>query len=1157
VASGDIGRRASEAGGKGPKPLVLDSSLECSGNISLVVRSEGVGATLDGQGRSRLFSLSGGCSLTLQGLTLVNGYSKEDGGAIRGSGAGSLKLADTSIKDSESEGFGGGIAMTDSGDVELHKSTTSGCSARRDGGGISIRQGGALALTESSVAQCSVEGSGGGIALADSGDLSLIDSAVSNSTAAKRGGGIQFESSGSIATFLRSTLSDNQAASASALYYGGSTSTQGSVDDSRFVGNIAENAVTITAATEMRFHPCALGEFMPVRGEFNGDVRGCNVCPERYFGNATDLETAACSGICPLGHFCEEGSALPVPCPAGTSMPLLGASRREDCLTCPRGQHQPDGGQPRCTACPDGTYSADTGQSYCEECEPGGYCEVVDGSMVRQACPAGSYNPETRSTSIESCLLCPNGTSSSDTGATTDSTCVPCRAGSFASGEGNEACKRCPQGFYQSATGATSCLRCAAGKFCPAGASLELPATCDPGTYANMTDDDGIPDCFDCPVGSSCGGGGAPPLACSPGAFANTTGLSECFRCAGGSYQSEANAMGCLPCDKGSYCEPGASRPLPCEGGSYSDKMGLSAASQCTPADLGHFATTGSTEQKPCAKGSFAATSGLAECASCDPGTSSGTGSDSCSECAVGSYAANPGQGECTRCPHPLSSGSGGVTCSICKEGYYLLSTSVDPNDIWMAPTEHCKPCPPNAFCPTNTTLETLVVPQGYWRASSSSAALTECRSFGGDGEAGKTRCAGSELDAGDASRRRMIEEVSPSDEYCAPGFYGPECRLCVADKHHLVDGDTCRDCLPLGSVVGRIAGAVLCVFVACGIAAWAYSKKGWRKKPGYIGRILRLVDRAVVFYVGMGFTPKLKILLGFYQVCIVLTTTYSARLPIEYTSWTDKLAEAISIDWTGFLLPAQCLPFQSRLLAVTITPASLIALLLLTGDLPAPSPARPPAHPPRTPACPHARTHGGLTPFPIGRYRAADPPQASSRSGAAQRITGTKRNRKRCGGGGGGGCVGGDGDHIGDKRHERRRVEGVRVGDTLVCGGGPRPPRFHAGSAHSHLLLRHFRQRLHLPCVVVPGSESHTSRGLCRSTLFPQSSQRVARRPTPSLRPASRSKRSSTCGRTRALSAAPTSTSPSRTSPSSSSFSGRLARWSCTRCSSPPATSL
>ena len=147
----EIGRRASEA---------PDSSFKCSGNITLVLRSSGVGATLDGQGRSRLFSLSGGCSLTLQGLTLVNGYADGDGGAIQGSGAGFLKLDDSSIEDCESGGDGGGIAMADSGDVELQRSTVSGCRAD-GGGGISIRQGGALALTDSSVTQCSAKASGG------------------------------------------------------------------------------------------------------------------------------------------------------------------------------------------------------------------------------------------------------------------------------------------------------------------------------------------------------------------------------------------------------------------------------------------------------------------------------------------------------------------------------------------------------------------------------------------------------------------------------------------------------------------------------------------------------------------------------------------------------------------------------------------------------------------------------------------------------------------------------------------------------------------------------------------------------------------------------------------------------------------------------------
>ena len=82
----------------------------------------------------------------------------------------------------------------------------------------------------------------------------------------------------------------------------------------------------------------------------------------------------------------------------------------------------------------------------------------------------------------------------------------------------------------------------------------------------------------------------------------------------------------------------------------------------------------------------------------------------------------------------------------------------------------------------------------------------------------------------------------------------------------------------------------------------------------------------------GMGLMPKFKILVGFYQVCSVLSTTYSARLPERYTRWTDKLSETISLDWSGFFLPPQCLPYSYRLVAVAVSPLGVITLLLLAG---------------------------------------------------------------------------------------------------------------------------------------------------------------------------------------------------------------------------------
>ena len=204
---------------------------------------------------------------------------------------------------------------------------------------------------------------------------------------------------------------------------------------------------------------------------------------------------------------------------------------------------------------------------------------------------------------------------------------------------------------------------------------------------------------------------------------------------------------------------------------------------------------------------------------------------------------------------------------------------------------------------------------------------LTVCRAFGGGDKAGEARCAGNEREAGSDFRR--FGELQ-SDEYCAPGFNGPECQLCVEDKH-LVDGDKCDECPAIGATAGRIAAVGLSLCVTCGFLAWAYSMQSWRQKRG-IGPLLRLADCIVSTSVTAGLTAKIKIMVGFYQVSLVLSTTYSARLPKKYTGWTDRLAEAITVDWSGFILPTQCLPYSSRLLANTLSPLGLIALLLLAG---------------------------------------------------------------------------------------------------------------------------------------------------------------------------------------------------------------------------------
>ena len=447
---------------------------------------------------------------------------------------------------------------------------------------------------------------------------------------------------------------------------------------------------------------------------------------------------------------------------------------------------------------------------------------------------------------------------------------------------------------------------------------------CSNGTVGTRPDHTS-PDCGGlCPAGHYCEKGTVEPTPCPEGRYTpsqGATSLAACIRCDQGSFQPKKGSIACSSCPAGTYTErAGATECLECPPGGYCEEAGAAT----------------SMVWRACPAGSFNPQKGSASrdsCISCPLGTSStalGANSNaSCVVCDPDTYAARP-DGECIPCPYPLASGGGSATCAFCREGFYLQG-SADLADVFRDPAEHCKSCPPHAECPPNTTLETLVLPQGFWRASLSSAVLIECRSLGGGSGAGKARCAGSgsPVRAGATDGRILREDDL---DYCAPDFSGPECQLCVQSDYHVANGDKCAKCPAVGTAAGKLSGLVLGICIACGLTWVAYSTKSWRDKKPCIGCLLRLADRAVSIFATLGLLAKFKITFGFYQVCLVLSTTYSARLPERYTAWADKLSEVISIDWSGFFLPPQCLPFWSRLVAVTISPISAIALLLVAG---------------------------------------------------------------------------------------------------------------------------------------------------------------------------------------------------------------------------------
>ena len=70
-------------------------------------------------------------------------------------------------------------------------------------------------------------------------------------------------------------------------------------------------------------------------------------CASGFYGSGTseaEQTQFTCSGLCPSGHFCpEERTETPVPCPAGTTSPVVGGLSSNVCTVCPRGYWCPEG----------------------------------------------------------------------------------------------------------------------------------------------------------------------------------------------------------------------------------------------------------------------------------------------------------------------------------------------------------------------------------------------------------------------------------------------------------------------------------------------------------------------------------------------------------------------------------------------------------------------------------------------------------------------------------------------------------------------------------------------------------------------------------------------------------------------------------------------
>ncbi len=245
---------------------------------SLIITGSGTASTIiDGAAQDRLFQVFGGTTVTFEGLTLQNGLSDGNGGAIfnegsltlrkvllrnnsntlflsQGGGAifssgpnGALVLDRVTLENNSTQASGGAINVAN-GSITIDNSVFSGNTALLNGGALNFNGGVSAAINNSTLNGNSATGSGGinglGGAIFNFAELTINGSTLSGNSALFGGaiydeGGQSGPTGGTTLTINNSTISGNSA-TATATDGGGGV----------FISNIAAfNNTTITRNT--------------------------------------------------------------------------------------------------------------------------------------------------------------------------------------------------------------------------------------------------------------------------------------------------------------------------------------------------------------------------------------------------------------------------------------------------------------------------------------------------------------------------------------------------------------------------------------------------------------------------------------------------------------------------------------------------------------------------------------------------------------------------------------------------------------------------------------------------------------------------------------------------------------------------------------------
>jgi len=314
---------------------------------------------------------------------------------------------------------------------------------------------------------------------------------------------------------------------------------------------------------------CPIGTYSNTTGASN--ITTCLTCEAGYFCDSEGLVVYE-HNPCPLGHYCDYGTIVPVECPEGTHRNETTGGNITDCFPCPAGFYCPNNATIHGTPC-DASSSCPEGSIYPVICPAGYYCPLPE---VQLSCPPGYYCPE-GSISFTLCpddhycggpnctgsledergadrpLVCPLGyreplgLGENFTRDSLASTCEPCPAGSYGNNsELTRICEPCPPGYFctgGSVIGETPIFNssiCPVGHYCPISSSE--PIACPEGSYNNLEQQDSDAACLPCPLHTyTYVPAQAACLNCSSGASTSSVGSSSCI-CAGMNRQFQVSS---------------------------------------------------------------------------------------------------------------------------------------------------------------------------------------------------------------------------------------------------------------------------------------------------------------------------------------------------------------------------------------------------------------------------------------------------------------------------------------------------------------------------------------------------------------------------------------------------------------------------------------